>query len=221
MTSSVGGITASIDLRGLWAGVRDQGHRPTCLACAASDGHSAAHALDHHLSAEYLFYHGTQQMPLKDPGDGLTFEVAHSALIANGQPSELEWPYQLSMPDPWLPPPVKKLWFGELSGFTTVASIFDVLAQGAPVVLGVRIVAGFLNVQTPPHVIDPSGPGAGGHAVLAVGIGRRSSAANDDLLLIRNSWGPLWGEGGYAWLPVEYLSDKLIGGRSFVARHTK
>jgi C1A family cysteine protease len=70
---------------------------------------------------------------------------------------------------------------------------------------------GFNRVQKAPYIVDPSGRPAGGHAVLVVGIGRRTTSADDDLLMIRNSWGFAWGEGGHAWLPAEYLNDKLIG----------
>ncbi|MDP1611878.1 MAG: C1 family peptidase [Sulfuritalea sp.] len=217
----LGGIPASVDLRGSWVGVRDQGSRPTCLACAGSDGHSAVHRLNHRLSAEYLFYHGAQQMPLKDHSNGLTFEATNLALNSNGQPTELDWPYQATHPSPWIPPSVKKLWFGGLSKLSTVASIFDAVNQRIPVVIGVRLVSGFNKVQKAPHIIDPSGPAVGGHAVLAVGIGRRPSAVTDDLLMIRNSWGFSWGEGGHAWLPVEYLKDKLIGCHSPITSHNK
>ncbi len=220
MTSSLGGISASVDLRGRWTGVRDQGSRPTCLACAASDGHSDAHGLKHRLSAEFLFYHGAQQMPQKNSSNGLTFAAADLALRTNGQPDELDCPYQATITNPWSPQPVTKLWFGGLSHVATAASIFDAVNQGIPVVVSVRLVPGFARVQKAPHIIDPSGSAFGGHAVLAVGIGRRPSAATDDLLMIRNSWGEAWAEGGHAWLPVEYLKDKLIGCHSLSALHT-
>jgi C1A family cysteine protease len=40
----------------------------------------------------------------------------------------------------------------------------------------------------------------GGHAVMAVGYDD-----NARRLLIRNSWGPSWGDRGYGTLPYEYV----------------
>jgi C1A family cysteine protease len=44
----------------------------------------------------------------------------------------------------------------------------------------------------------------GGHAVLIVGYNdmRRH-------LIVRNSWGPSWGDGGYFYMPYRYVEDKL------------
>lgn len=213
MSSELGGIAASVDLRPFWTGVRDQGSRPSCLACAASDGHSHAQSLPHRLSAEYLFYFGAQRMPGGDHGAGLTFEAADVALRNDGQPNEAVWPYQTKEPDPWAPPIAPKVWLADLVPFAPPKSVFEILRSGHPVVLGVRLTPGFNRVQKAPHIVDPSGRPAGGHAVLVVGIGRRTTSGDDDLLMIRNSWGFAWGEGGHAWLPADYLNDKLIGSR--------
>jgi C1A family cysteine protease len=56
----------------------------------------------------------------------------------------------------------------------------------------------------------------GGHAVMAIGYNDQLKIKNTNpggietkgALLIRNSWGTGWGEGGYGWLPYEYV---LIG----------
>jgi len=56
----------------------------------------------------------------------------------------------------------------------------------------------------------------GGHAVCAVGYDDKmdvtnpsSRTATKGALLIRNSWGASWGDGGYGWLPYEYVRRGL------------
>lgn len=46
------------------------------------------------------------------------------------------------------------------------------------------------------------------HAVLAVGHG--SLAYDAGAFLVRNSWGPNWGEAGHAWLHEDYLAPRLL-----------
>lgn len=43
----------------------------------------------------------------------------------------------------------------------------------------------------------------GGHAVLAIGY-------NDSLklIIVRNSWGPEWGDNGYFYMPYDYITNK-------------
>jgi C1A family cysteine protease len=45
------------------------------------------------------------------------------------------------------------------------------------------------------------------HAVVAVGHGTTS---DQTAILIRNSWGAEWGEGGHAWLTEKFLSPRLF-----------
>ena len=187
------------------------------MACAASDAHSATHKIDHGLSAEYLLFHGVQNMPGKDPASGLSFDAANLALKSAGQPHEQEWPYQQVQPDPWLPPKVTQAWYGALQDpGTQFERIVEILKTGNAVVLGLRVVSGFRRAQSPPHVIDDAGTPGGRHAVVAVGTGQRSPSATEDLVLIRNSWGGAWGSDGHAWLSAEYLRKHLVECRTLI-----
>lgn len=207
--ASSNGIDVQIDLRGFWFGVRDQGGRSACLACATSDAHAHSHGLHHPLSAEFLFYHAGQFMPGRDVSDGLTFSAVGTALRAEGQPHENEWPYKPLHPLPWIPPPVTQLWYGSMSSAAGAEQrILDALQSRQPVVLGVRLTIGLIDGLAP-YIIPSDGPAFGSHAVLAVGWARHVSAGS--LLLIRNSWGQSWADQGHAWLPTAYLKDKLIG----------
>lgn len=55
-----------------------------------------------------------------------------------------------------------------------------------------------------------------GHAVVAVGYDDKKKIKNEicgeettGALLIRNSWGTSWGDGGYGWLPYKFIHNKL------------
>lgn len=219
--SEVGGIVVEADLRNAWTGVRDQGSRPTCLACTASDAHAYAHGLMHPLSAEYLFFAGSKSASNLNVANGLTFGAADDALRNDGQPNELEWPYQSTTPDPWTPPPLTTLWHGGLNPCAEkVAGVVDALRAGMPVVLGVRLVPGFNRVQKSPFIIDTTGTAIGGHGVLGVGLGRSLNGGALDLVLVRNSWGFRWGFGGHAWLPLSYLNKELIDSRILISLYT-
>jgi hypothetical protein len=87
-----GAIRSEIDLRSQCANVRDQGSRPTCVPCAASDAHAQFQKCAP-LSVEYLFYQSVKHSVAKDPSIGLTFEEVRNALAKMGQPLEKEWPY--------------------------------------------------------------------------------------------------------------------------------
>ncbi|MGJ3700812.1 C1 family peptidase [Variovorax sp. AFSI2.2] len=213
--SDVGGIVVEADARHAWTEVRDQGARPTCIACAVSDAHAHAHGLGQPLSAEYLFYAGLKRVPSLNPAKGLTLGAADQALRSDGQPNELEWPYQTKTPSPWAPPSLTTLWYGGLDPCAAY-EVVDALQAGLPVVLGLRLVPGFNRVQQSPYIIDTSGTPVGGHSVLGVGLGASIAAGAIDLLLLRNSWGFRWGFGGYAWLPLSYLTGNLIGSRTLV-----
>jgi C1A family cysteine protease len=49
----------------------------------------------------------------------------------------------------------------------------------------------------------------GGHAVVAVGYDDRRAVSTKGALLVRNSWGETWGDGGYGWLPYVYIRQQL------------
>lgn len=206
MTSAV---AVTVSLQGVCPPVRDQGDRPTCLACATSDAHAMHHGCAP-LSAEFLFYQAIQMATVGNLTDGILFEEAAAALDTHGQPAEQEWPYSPIQPNPWTPPTVTTIWEANLQhdAANAVSQIISLVTSGKPVVLGIRLSAGLLSPIPPPFLIDGAGDGFGGHAVLVVGLGYVSTTP---YFLIRNSWGIGWANQGYAWLAADYLVDKLIG----------
>lgn len=158
-------------------------------------------------------------MPNGDVGAGLTFASVDEALREDGQPTETEWPYLAATPVPWTPPAVTERWYGALADpGAAVADVEAALRARIPVVLGIRLTAEFLAPSGEPYILPAQGAGFGGHAVLAVGLGREQ--ASGTLILIRNSWGDGWCSEGHAWLPRTYLGNKLIGYRTVTPRPT-
>ena len=148
---------------------------------------------------------------------GLRRGALLSAMLAglrdDGQPEEDGWPYLAATPlDPasWLPPTEVGPLFGrdgEKSGHV-IDRIIAKLDQGRPVIILTMLSRSF---YMPTTGIDYSGEDEAPdpnirHAVIAVGHGRSMAKA----LLIRNSWGPRWGDDGYGWLTERFLIAALF-----------
>ena len=80
------------------------------------------------------------------------------------------------------------------------------LKDGYPFIFGFKIYPGFESSAARASGIVPM-PKAGeksigGHAVVAVGYNDST-----EQILIRNSWGADWGQGGYGYMPYEYFTS--------------
>lgn len=143
------------------------------------------------------------------------------ALMKNGQPLEVEWPYLEELPQPrsdWTPPEiVGSLWYGNLNIVDLgIDELTELVEAGHRVLLAIKLSQCFFNPdgfevvcvtdgdQVTPHT----------HAVLVVAIGEHSKFGK--CLLLRNSWGGNWGLDGHIWATMEYIDNCLIEAGRFI-----
>jgi len=203
-------MTPAVDLRSTLLPVRHQGRRQSCLAFATSTAHEHQTLSVEHLCVEYLFFHAVARTPGQNPYAGTTLAAAAAALADEGQPVETAWPYTSDQMSPWTPPAIKLPLHKTVMkpGTPTFDGVVAALNAGTPVVLGLVITDAFYRPDDGGRIPDRTPDiERGGHAVLAVGHGIASTG--DPSLLVRNSWGPVWGQSGYAWLPRAYVDRQL------------
>lgn len=96
------------------------------------------------------------------------------------------------------------------------------LAAGLPSMFGFAVFSSILQGRDDGKIPYPCHGERllGGHAVAAVGFDNKIKIENETCpdkkeakatgaLLIRNSWGIGWGDGGYGWLPYKYVLEGL------------
>ena len=128
-------IDISVDLRGKFAAARNQGRRPTCMAFAASDTHSFAHATTNYFSTEFAHYSAVKRRTPLDPKRGVPMPLMIDSIRDDGQPPEEVWPYLTDVPSPlssWQPPtPCAPLFRHAIrTQATDLSSIFSALDAG-------------------------------------------------------------------------------------------
>lgn len=89
----------------------------------------------------------------------------------------------------------------ELADFDSVKTA---LSEGKPVVFGFTVYLRFQFIGKDGKMSMPwkFEPAMGGHAVMAVGYDDASQS-----LIVRNSWGPEWGDKGYFYMPYKFAMD--------------
>lgn len=207
-------MLATVDLRPLLGPVRNQGPlRGTCLAFAitATHDHAASVAPDS-LSVETLYWAAKQYDGIA--AAGTTFEAASTGLATNGQPHEHVWAYDPLRDDlspAYQPPPEAvdpancyraKLTELDAEGATIRAA----LGAGFPVAIGIPTWPG-LRRPNGSYLRNPTTAELDGchHAVVIVGYQPATAE-----ILLRNSWGTSWGDGGHAWIAESFIADHVV-----------
>jgi len=229
------GLPPSVDLREWCSPVEDQGGIGSCTAHVGVGiiEYYERKSFRRHIDASRLFLYKVTRNLMKIKGDtGAYLRTTMGAMVLFGVPPEEYWPYKEDEKEFDKEPPAFCYAFAQ--SFQTVRyfrhdppgtkaeeilrKVKTYLSKGHPAMFGFTVYnsveqaekAGKIPFPTPKERIE------GGHAVVAVGYDDKMKIKNrygkvetTGALLIRNSWGKGWGEGGYGWLPYEYILKGL------------
>ena len=216
--------------------VEDQGGLGSCTAQAGAGAieYYERRAFGRHVEASRLFLYKVTRNLMKMKGDtGGFLRTTMGAIVLFGVPPEEYWPYTDDPERFDREPPAFCYAFAQnyqairyyrhdppgSRADAVLAGVKAGLAAGHPAMFGFTIYISIEQAGTTGRIPFPSPRERieGGHAVLAVGYddglkisnGNPGGPTTEGALLIRNSWGPEWGEQGYGWLPYEYLTAGL------------
>ncbi len=211
-------LPTRVDLRKFCTQIENQGDLGSCTANAIG---SAMEFLEKRVlgksvdfSRLFIYYNERKKEGNIDEDSGAQIRTGMKVIAQYGACLEKTWPYDI---DQFAVEPSQEA-YQEGEKYHVISyhridtdqeSLYNMkycLADGYPFVFGFSVFDSFESNEVSQTGIMPmperSESMLGGHAVLAVGY--------DDIkgmFLIRNSWGEDWGQGGYFWMPYEFIEN--------------
>lgn len=215
-------LPKAVDLRSSCSPVVNQGELGSCTANAIASGLREYLELRTGkltpLSRLWLYWEERRLEGTIDEDSGASIRDGMKILHKYGCPPEIDWPYDISK-FTQTPPPVSfsdaiQYKISEYHRVSNVMALKTALAEGYPVVIGIKIYESFESVQVAQTGVVPLPKQGeqylGGHAVLVVGYKDDEQYKDNGIVICRNSWGVSWGDKGYFYLPYSYFSDNVI-----------
>lgn len=211
-----------VDLRHLCPPVYDQGELGSCTANALAGAYQfdeikEKEKSEFQPSRLYIYYNERAKDGDVNEDAGSTIKTGIQVINTQGvcpetkEGSEPCWPYDTSK---FTEKPTQDCYnFGKTHHSVkyhrinqNLEQLKQCLIEGYPIAFGFTVFSSFESQQVADTGVmpmpQPSEQIMGGHAVLAVGF-------DDDkkVFIVRNSWGPDWGDKGYFYMPYEYMTN--------------
>ncbi len=215
-------LPESVDLREPWWDIGDQGNTGSCVGWATADGvvrhqmvKTGKLAKKDHLSPRFVWMASKETDEIVDRPEtfieaaGTTLKSAMDVARKYGVPNETMLPLSIhtlmytGRPDDLY----AAASLNKIAGYVNLQKNLPEwkrwLAAGRPLLVAFNVDLTWINADKSGNLDryqpDPAG-NLGGHAVTLVGYTK-------DRFILRNSWGPLWGDRGFGYATVDYINQ--------------
>ncbi len=161
-------------------------------------------------SRMFVYANARDQSGDLDKDEGTLISICFDTLSRFGICTERAWPYDtskvfvrpsLTAMQEAVRHRIHSYYRIKSSGDDRLAEVIKALKAHHPVVFGTLIELPFESLSGSSTIDVPKGGTVGGHAMVIVGY-----LAAKNLFIVKNSWGPNWRDGGFAYFTPEYIT---------------
>ena len=210
----VANLPRKVDLRPQCSPIKNQGSIGSCTGNSIAGATEFAFRKDgkktDDLSRLFIYYQERASEGTISQDSGAQIRDGIKAIATYGIPPESVWPYDTAK---FTKKPSVKAYKAAVPNkvtkylrVVTKDDMLNALASGYTFVLGFTVYESFESEEVAKTGVvpmpSPDEKSLGGHAVYCVGYD-----LDKNVFIVANSWGTGWGDQGYFYIPIEYLTN--------------